>query len=227
MMKHLQISVTPIQPKPVCRRLTPRRLRWSTPTAQARLHCPLYIVWLLRLVSPHPQLIGCVVSSRAVTASDATQIVNLVSTHTRVSRLEFYVALALVAIAQSGQGEHQTSVHCESTAYRFYQTSASSGSPLLLRRMPCLSPSSTSPASLHPPSITFKAHSLPPRPTLHQMILGQPLPISKTLPQVYLLRRLELLAPGCPKTGTDDKKGSALRCTALKASSSIDTRSTS
>jgi len=32
------------------------------------------------------------------------QIVNLVSARARVSKLEFYVALALVALAQSGKG---------------------------------------------------------------------------------------------------------------------------
>lgn len=32
------------------------------------------------------------------------QIVNLVSTKSRVSKLEFFVALALVALAQSGKG---------------------------------------------------------------------------------------------------------------------------
>lgn len=38
---------------------------------------------------PHPQ---------------ALQIVNLVSSHPRVSKLEFFIALALVARAQSGKG---------------------------------------------------------------------------------------------------------------------------
>lgn len=33
------------------------------------------------------------------------QIVNLVSTKPRVSKLEFFVALALVALAQTGKGE--------------------------------------------------------------------------------------------------------------------------
>ena len=34
------------------------------------------------------------------------QIVNLVSSRPRVSKLEFFVALALVALAQSGKGDH-------------------------------------------------------------------------------------------------------------------------
>ena len=34
------------------------------------------------------------------------QIVNLVSSRPRVSKLEFFVALALVALAQSGNGDH-------------------------------------------------------------------------------------------------------------------------
>ncbi|EJD47959.1 hypothetical protein AURDEDRAFT_113230 [Auricularia subglabra TFB-10046 SS5] len=44
-----------------------------------------------------------VVATSGLPASTIDRIVNLVSTHTRVTRLEFYVAIALVAIAQSGQ----------------------------------------------------------------------------------------------------------------------------
>ena len=39
-----------------------------------------------------------------LTCTRALQIVNLVSTRPRVSKLEFFVALALVALAQSGKG---------------------------------------------------------------------------------------------------------------------------
>ncbi|KAH7105765.1 hypothetical protein BKA62DRAFT_826193 [Auriculariales sp. MPI-PUGE-AT-0066] len=44
-----------------------------------------------------------VVSTSGLPPSTIDRIVNLVSTHTRVTRLEFYVALCLVAIAQAGQ----------------------------------------------------------------------------------------------------------------------------
>lgn len=37
-----------------------------------------------------------------------SQIVSLVSTRPRVSKLEFFVALALVALAQSGKGAYST-----------------------------------------------------------------------------------------------------------------------
>ncbi|KZV94561.1 hypothetical protein EXIGLDRAFT_708456 [Exidia glandulosa HHB12029] len=44
-----------------------------------------------------------VVATSGLPAQTIDRIVNLVSTHTRVTRLEFYVALALVALAQSGE----------------------------------------------------------------------------------------------------------------------------
>jgi len=41
-----------------------------------------------------------------VTLSDRAQVVNLVSSKPRVSRLEFYVALALIGLAQEHEGWH-------------------------------------------------------------------------------------------------------------------------
>jgi hypothetical protein len=53
------------------------------------------------------------------------QIVNLVSSRSRVSKLEFFVALALVALAQAGKGIYRRSVHLLPVHVEF-QMSASS-----------------------------------------------------------------------------------------------------
>ena len=92
---------------------TPSHLLWSTHQVPARHRWTHYLVYSGPLLYRRLQSIKCVIhfERTSFTTDSMTEIVNLVSSRPRVSKLEFYVALALVALAQSGKGVSQHSFH--------------------------------------------------------------------------------------------------------------------
>jgi sorting nexin-8 len=61
-----------------------------------------------------------VLQTSSLPAATVDRIVNLVSSRPRVSKLEFFVALALVALAQSGKGmRNESSSYILTYTYRF------------------------------------------------------------------------------------------------------------